>query len=265
MSLWHGMLRASSWARWVVWGRGKGAWRTVPSPSFLHTCHPANSQNVLLTALTHSIALTAECPSAKHSDWLLILVLSLLQWALVTFQFHSPVPSHDLITLPLKQVRVATGFDNWGELGEGKRWGQTVEFMVLALEIEMGHCAIFLNERDDEALSQPTFFMKIFALILSLKISSELVGCLVGDFRGALSRPVLKTVLRLKQKFRSHLGFISKQMLAPSSLPLDQTPSRMGLERREGIEVEKADLPALPPLALLHCCSAGELVWMWHL
>lgn len=61
--------------------------------------------------------------------------------------------------------------------------------MVLALEIEMGHCAIFFNERDDEALSQPTYFMKIFALILSLKISSELVGCLVGDFRGTLSRP----------------------------------------------------------------------------
>lgn len=75
----------------------------------------------------------------------------------------------------------------------------------------------------------------------------------------------LKTALRLKQQVRSHLGFISKQMLAPSSLPLDQTPSRMGLERREGIEVEMANLPALPPLALLHCCLAGELVWTWHL
>lgn len=29
----------------------------------------------------------------------------------------------------------------------------------------------------------------------------------------------------------------------------------MGLERREGVEVEMADLPTLPPLALLHCCS----------
>lgn len=84
---------------------------------------------------------------------------------------------------------MATGFDNWGEPGEGKHWGQTVDFMVLALEIEMGHCAIFFNECDDEALSQPSYFM-IFALILSLKISSELVGCLVGDFRGARSRPL---------------------------------------------------------------------------
>lgn len=30
MSLWHGMLRASSWARWVVWGRGKESMENSP-------------------------------------------------------------------------------------------------------------------------------------------------------------------------------------------------------------------------------------------
>jgi hypothetical protein len=119
----------------VWWGRGKGAWRRAPSPSFLHTCHPAKSQNSLLTALSRTVAFTAECPSAKHSDWMLTLVLSLLQWAVETSHLCSSIPCQDLIT---SSPRVAKGHWSSGRSGRAEpRDRQAVDVSASAPEIKV--------------------------------------------------------------------------------------------------------------------------------
>lgn len=97
MSLWHGMLSADPWGTLCggAEGREHGEEFLLLALCTLVTQPRARTQP---TALSHTTALAAECPSAKHSDWMLTQVLLRLQWAVATSQFCSPIPFQDLTT-----------------------------------------------------------------------------------------------------------------------------------------------------------------------
>lgn len=97
MSLWHGMLRASSWARCVV-GQREGSMENRPFSRILAHLSPSREPELFANGVDHTIALSAECLSAKHPYWMLILLLLLSQWTVVTSQFCSPIPCQDPIT-----------------------------------------------------------------------------------------------------------------------------------------------------------------------
>lgn len=134
MSLWHGVLRAHLWG--TLCGGAEGR-ECGEKPLLLAFCTLVTQPRArtLLTALSRTVAFTAECPSAKHSDWMLTLVLSLLQWAVETSHLCSSIPCQDLIT---SSPRVAKGHWSSGRSGRAEpRDRQAVDVSASAPEIKV--------------------------------------------------------------------------------------------------------------------------------